>query len=376
MRIVFVGGGSGGHFYPLIAVAEAVVMRAKEERRMMPELFYMGPEPYDAGSLFSSSITFVSCPAGKMRRYRSFSNVIDLFKTAWGAVVAFFKLFSIYPDVVMSKGGYTSVPIVFAAWLLRIPILIHESDASVGRANYFAAKLATYIAITYDDTIVYFPEDKVALTGIPVRRELLALAPPNARDVVGLLTEKPLILVLGGSQGAERVNDLILSALGDLLPQFEIVHQTGAQNEQIVEQTAKALFKDKDLLPHYHVKGFLDAKTLHSALSLASIVISRAGSGSIYEIALHEKPAILIPIPEEISHDQRKNAYAYSRTGAGEVIEERNLTPHLLVSEITRIMGSQEIYTKMVTSARVFGVKDAAERVADALIRIGDSHGG
>ena len=375
MRIVFVGGGTGGHFYPLIAIAEALIERAKAELRVAPDLYYMGPDQYDAGSLFNSGITFIYCPAGKLRRYRSVLNIGDFFKALYGTVVALYKLFVLYPDVIMSKGGYTSVPIVIAAWLLRIPIVVHESDASVGRANLIAAKLATYIAITYDDTVQYLPEEKVALTGIPVRKELLLPPSPNARAELGLLTEKPLILVLGGSQGAERVNDLILTSLPDILPSFEVIHQTGVQNEKIVQQTAQALLKGNEFLPHYHVKGFLDSRTLHNAESVASLVISRAGSGSIYEIALHGKPSILIPIPEDISHDQRKNAYAYARTGAAEVIEEKNLTPHLLMAEITRIMESQELYNKMSDSARKFGVTDAAERIADALVRISDSHG-
>ncbi len=375
MRIVFVGGGTGGHFYPLMAIAEAVLAHAEESKHVTPDLYYFGPDPYDQGSLFSSGITFVYCPAGKMRRYYSFKNILDLGVTAWGIVVALAKLFILYPDVIMSKGGYTSVPVVVAAWLLRIPIVLHESDAAPGRANILAARFAKYIAITYDDTATYFPPGKVALTGIPVRKELLLPAPQNRRTHLGLASDKPLLLVLGGSQGAERVNNLIISTLRDLLPLFEIIHQTGPQNERPTQDTARALLAEKELLAFYHVRGFLDVETLHSALSEAVLVISRAGSGSIYEIALHGKPAILIPIPEDVSHDQRKNAYAYARTGAGEVIEERNLTPHLLVSEITRIMSSTEIQRKMQEAALKFGTKDAAVRIADALVEIGASHG-
>lgn len=376
MRIVFVGGGTGGHFYPLIAIAEAVIAYRKEHQELTPELYYMGPEPYDAGSLFTVGMTFVYCPSGKMRRYASLKNFFDIFKTGWGILVALGKLFVIYPDVVMSKGGYTSVPVVIAAWLLRIPIVIHESDASPGRATMLSARFAKYIAITYNDTAVYFPPEKTALTGIPVRSTLLLPPPANARAELRLTTEKPLLLVLGGSQGAERVNDLIISALRDLLPQFEVIHQTGPQNNKAVEQTARALLAEKELLTNYHVHGFLDARTLHLALSTASLVLSRAGSGSIYEIALHGKPSILIPIPEEISHDQRKNAYAYSRTGAGDVIEEKNLSPHLLMAEINRIMNSPTLQENMRRSATAFGTKDAARRIAEALLAIGKAHGG
>ncbi len=368
MRIVFVGGGTGGHFYPLIAVAEALIARAKANNHLAPDLFYMGPDPYDAGSLFTSGITFVYCPAGKRRRYSSIQNFFDVGKTIAGVCVALWQLFVLYPDVIMSKGGYTSVPVVIAGWLLRIPIVIHESDAVPGRANLLAARFAKYIAITYDDAAHFFQEDKVALTGIPVRKELLSTVDSSA------LHTKPVILVLGGSQGAERINDLIVSALGDLLPIYDIVHQVGTTNISVVTQTAKALLHNEELLAGYHVQGFFEASQLHMYESAAVLIISRAGSGSIYEIALHGKPSILIPIPEDISHDQRKNAYAYARTGAAEVIEERNLTPHLLVSEITRIMSAPQIYTTMSEAALKFGTRDAAERIAEALTSIALSH--
>ena len=375
MRIVFVGGGSGGHFYPLIAVAEAMLAKARDEKRVTPDLYYMGPDVYDEGVLFNSGISYVACPAGKMRRYTSVKNVTDLFVTFWGILVALWKLFVIYPDVIFSKGGYTSVPVVIAGWLLRIPIVIHESDARPGRANVLGGKLATYIAITYETTAHFFDERKVALTGIPIRRELLLPPPTDARQTLGLTSEKPLLFVTGGSSGAERINDVIIGALNDLLPSYEIVHQTGQVAEHVVLDTAKALIHDAAHLAQYHVRGFLDARSMHAALSAADLIISRAGSTTIYEVALHAKPAILVPIPEEISHDQRTNAYAYARTGAAEVMEEKNLSPHLLVSEITRIMGNPEVQNHMIESSRTFGARDAAERIADALVTIGFSHG-
>jgi UDP-N-acetylglucosamine--N-acetylmuramyl-(pentapeptide) pyrophosphoryl-undecaprenol N-acetylglucosamine transferase len=374
MRIVFVGGGTGGHFYPLIAVAEAILAHAKEQRLFVPELYYMGPEPYDEGSLFASGITFIKCPAGKMRRYASFKNVTDFGKTLVGICVAVWKLFVLYPDVVFSKGSYTSIPVLTAAWFLRIPVVIHESDTIPGRANRFGAKFAKYIAITYDDTIAHFPAEKTAKTGIPTRKELLLPPPKNARVLLGLETDKPLIFITGGSSGAERINDLIVSTLAELLPSYEIFHQVGAQNEKNVLDTARALLKNNPLLSQYHVRGFLDAVTLHRAESTADLIISRAGSTSIFEIALHGKPSILIPIPEEISHDQRTNAYAYARTGAAEVMEERNLSPHLLTAEITRIMNNPQISQKMSAAALTFGARDAAPRIAEALIAESLSH--
>ena len=378
MKVVLVGGGTGGHFYPLIAIAEAVIMSAKAQNIALPELYYMGPKAYDQSSLFAYNIKFISCPAGKRRRTSSvgdfFRNILDMAKTFGGIFVAVWKLYSIYPDVVMSKGGYTSVPVVFAAWLLRIPIIIHESDAVPGRANKFAKNFARYIAISYENAGLYFPNEKTAFTGIPVRTELLAPAPEKSREKLQITGEKPLICILGGSQGAERINDLIASSLDILLPKYTILHQVGERHVKVVTETARALTQNADLLSDYYIRGFMDVETMHQALSAANVVVARAGSTTIYEIAIHTKPAILIPIPEEISHDQRANAYAYARSGAASVIEEKNLTPHLLMSEIERIIGDPVLRESMQESAQTFAKYDAATKIANILIAVGLEH--
>lgn len=374
MRIILVGGGTGGHFYPLIAIAESIIARAKSEEVTMPELYYMGPSPYDAGSLFAYGISYVSCPAGKRRRYRSLQNIRDIFVTLAGIFIALVKLYRIYPDVIMSKGSFTSVPVVIAAWLLRIPIVIHESDAYPGRANNLAKKFAQYIAVSYAETAEHFPSNKTALTGIPIRAELLESPPREPASILGIQSDRPLICVFGGSSGAQRVNDLITEALPELLLKYTVLHQVGENNVAVVKETATALVEKKQLLEHYHMRGFLDVTAVHAALSAAAIVISRAGSTSIHEIAVHHKPAILIPIPEDISHDQRTNAYTYARTGAATVIEERNLTPHLLSAEIERIMGDQNVYKEMSFAASEFARTDAAEKISEILINIGKSH--
>ena len=153
MRIGLVGGGSGGHFYPLIAVVEAL-----ETYPNKPDLFYFGPNSYNEVLLKKHKIKFVYCPAGKLRLYFSIQNFFDVFRNFFGIFVALFKLFLIYPDVIFSKGGYTSVPILFAARLLRIPVVIHESDTVPGRANIMAKNFAKYIAISYPEALSYFPE--------------------------------------------------------------------------------------------------------------------------------------------------------------------------------------------------------------------------
>ncbi len=368
MRIAFVGGGTGGHFYPLIATAESL-----RQSGTALELFYLGPDPFNPSELAANNITHLYCPAGKVRRYFSFKNFIDIFRTIAGFFVALYQLFVWYPDVVFSKGGYTSVPVLLAARFYRIPVVIHESDSKPGRANLLAKKFARYIGIAYEEVARYFPADKIALVGIPIRNVIKNID-PDPFTSLGIPRDIPLIYVTGGSLGADRINNLILRSLKILLPQFQIFHQTGTELEKNVIQTAQALITDPQLLGRYYVRGSVDVRTVSALYDAAAIIISRAGSTTLFEIALHGKPSIIIPIPEEVSHDQRTNAYAYARSGAASVLEEGNLTDNLLIAEIQSIMADHDKYYAMSTAARAFAKPNAAAAVASVLINIGNEH--
>jgi UDP-N-acetylglucosamine--N-acetylmuramyl-(pentapeptide) pyrophosphoryl-undecaprenol N-acetylglucosamine transferase len=369
MKIALVGGGTGGHFYPLIAVAEAI-----RDIDSSIELYYFGPHPYNQEELSRLNITHTYCPAGKVRRYFSVQNFFDFFRTIAGIFVAWYKLFVLYPDVVFSKGGYTSVPILLMARFYRIPVVVHDSDSKPGRASLLARKFARYIGIAFASAANYFPEGKTALVGIPIRKSVRA-AHPNPHEFLGVAKDRPIIFVTGGSLGAIRVNNFVLNSLSQLLPFYNVFHQTGPTEEKVVLQTAQALVKDPNLLSHYFVKGTMDAETMSALFEAASLIISRAGSTTLFEIALHGTPAIIIPIPEEVSHDQRTNAYAYARSGAATVMEEGNLTPYLLTSEIQSIMGDPVRYEAMSRAARTFATPQSAEVIANVLIAVGQEHG-
>jgi len=273
MRIGLVGGGSGGHFYPLIAVAEIL-----QEHPEHPELFYFGPSPYDEELLKKHNIKYVYCSAGKLRRYFSLQNFLDFFRTIAGIFTGIVKLYIYYPDVILSKGGYTSIPILIAARFLRIPVVIHESDVLPGRANKFADSFARYIAISWPETAEYFPAEKTALTGIPIRR---ALQQPtqNPHQLLGVPQDLPLLYVTGGSLGAERINVLILNSLSTLLPHVRIFHQTGEAYEEHVKMTARELLVDQpDLLNHYYVVGKTDGATVAALLDAAHLSLLEQGA--------------------------------------------------------------------------------------------------
>lgn len=373
MKILFTGGGSGGHFYPIIAVAESLNKIAKSEHLLDAKLYYMAPVPYNPRALLENNITFVQNPAGKVRRYFSLLNITDAFKTGWGIIVAIFKVFSIFPDVIFSKGGYASFPALVAGRLFRIPVVIHESDSEPGRVNLWAGKFATRIALSYPEAASFFANTNVAHTGNPIRKEIMTPSPDGAKKFLNLEEGIPTLTILGGSQGAEKINEMIIQCLPELVGMCQIIHQTGKIHFVPVKETASLVLQNNPHATRYHPFEYLDQVTLKMIAGVSTLIISRAGS-SIFEIALWGIPSIIIPIPESISHDQRKNAFAYARTGAAIVIEEENLSPHLLTSEIQRLLSNQVLLTTMQQATGSFARKDASDIIAREIIAIALEH--
>jgi UDP-N-acetylglucosamine--N-acetylmuramyl-(pentapeptide) pyrophosphoryl-undecaprenol N-acetylglucosamine transferase len=377
MRIVFTGGVTGGHFYPLIAVVEALQDLVREKHLLEPELYYLAPTSFDEKSLFENGLTFIPIRSGKVRRYASIRNFTDIFITLYGVFSALITLIRLYPDVVFSKGGYGSVPTMIAAHILRIPIVIHESDAKPGRASLLAAPWATKIAISFESAAQYFPkrvQKKIARTGIPIRKALMRTETEGARQYLGLEVDIPTVFIIGGSQGAATINEIVLTALPDLVSFANIIHQTGPNNFSGVQEIANVILRDNPQTARYHPVGYLDEVSMQRSAGAASIIVSRAGANAITEIGLWKKPAIIIPIPESVSHDQRSNAYGYAQTGAAVVLEEQNLTPHILVSEIKRITSDPELSKRMGAAAEGFSDPDSARILATELLNIGLSH--
>lgn len=373
MRIGLTGGGTGGHFYPIISVVEEIQKISEEERLVLPQYTYYADTPYNDRLLFENRITYVHIPAGKWRRYFAIQNYLDIFKTLAGIVKAIIKLFSEYPDVLFSKGGYASFPAVFAARLLRIPLVIHESDSTPGRVNRWAAKYATRIAVSYPDAFAFFPEGKTAVTGNPIRAGIQHPMKVGAHEFLDLDPNFPTILVLGGSQGAQKINDIILDILPDLLTHYQVVHQVGRKNLHGVKERADYLLTDNALSKRYKLFDYLNDAALRMAAGAATLIISRAGS-AIFEIAQWGVPSIIIPIPESISHDQVSNAFTYARFGGAVVMEENNLTANVLTSEINRLLGNPTLLAKMAEGAKSFARPDAARAIARELIQICLSH--
>ena len=373
MRILFTGGGSGGHFYPIISIAEELNSLAKEKRLLELELFYMSPTPYNPGVLFENNIVYKKNSAGKLRHYFSILNFLDLFKTGWGILVSLYQVYKLYPDVIFGKGGYASFPALLSARLLRIPVVIHESDTIPGRVNLWAGKFAKRVAISYKEAAKYFPTDKVAYSGQPVRKDIAIPITSGAREFLKIEENVPVILILGGSLGSEKINDTVLEGLKNLVERYAIIHQTGKNNITEARATSEAVLFDSLHKDRYKAFDYLNILALRMAAGVASVVVSRAGS-TIFEIASWGVPSIIIPINEKISRDQHSNAFAYARAGGGVVIEEDNLTPNILASEIERLVTNEVEREKMKAAAKTFYKPDAARRVAEELLKIALEH--
>ncbi len=369
MKVLFTGGGSGGHIVPIIAIArELRKIRQKDDIQFS----YLGPKD-NFGSIFLSheGIKIRHVLAGKVRRYINLKSVLQnifdiVFKIPLGIIQSFFYIFFLSPDLVFSKGGFGSIPVVIAAKILWVPIFLHESDVVPGVANKFLSRWTSKILVSFPRT-EHFPLNKMVLVGNPVRKEVLGGSKQEAKESFKLNSGKPVVLILGGSQGAQRINDNILEILPSLLDSFEVIHQSGENNFQQVKSEAKAVMRGEEL--SYHLIPFFKEPELRKAYAASDIIIGRAGSGSIFEIAALGKPSILIPLSQSAQNHQVKNAYAYAENGACIVMEETNFTSHFFLERLKTIFANTENIEKMKAKATEFSKPEAANTIANYLLQ-------
>jgi len=373
MKILLTGGGTGGHFYPLIAISEELNALSDKERFIDFKMYYMSDTPYNQQLLNEQFIKYVPVTAGKMRVYFSIQNFFDIFKTFFGIIKAIFTMFSIYPDVVISKGGYAAVPALVAAKLLRIPVIIHESDTVPGRVSIWSGKFAKKIALSFPEAEEYFDKKKCSITGQPVRHSLTHVSSVGAKEFFDLDKTIPTIGIWGGSQGAKAINDAIIAIVSELVEHFQVIHQTGDTDYNDVTTEFKIIMGDNVKRTRYKAFKYLNDVQTKMFGGAVDIVVSRSGS-SLFEIAAWGKPSVLIPYPIAHGDHQRKNAYHYARTGACAVIEEANLTPSILKNEIESILKHKDHYDTMAHHAKDFFKSDAAKVIALEAVNIALSH--
>lgn len=374
IRILLTGGGSGGHIYPLLAVTQRL-KKIAIQKSLDLEFYYLGPADEFSSVLASADVKISPIFAGKIRRYFSFQNFLDIPKFFIALIQSLIKVYFIMPDVIFSKGGTGALPVVFAGWFYRIPIIIHESDTIPGLTNLLSAYFAKRIAVSFEVALKYFDPQKSAWVGTPIREELLLDIPSqeSAKEELGFDSKEPLVLVIGSSQGSKRINEFIVENLVELITETQILHQTGRANFLETEKLARAALIDSPLADEvkhrYQAVPYLE-NNLKTALAAADIVVSRASSGAINEISAFGKPAILIPLNESAGDHQRKNAYEFAEFGGGIVIEEENLFPKIFITQINKILKNYEVLEKMKAASASFFKNEAAEIIAQEIINL------
>jgi UDP-N-acetylglucosamine--N-acetylmuramyl-(pentapeptide) pyrophosphoryl-undecaprenol N-acetylglucosamine transferase len=383
MRIVLTGGGTGGHLTPLISVADALRKMYREGEVTFPpsrnsglEIMYVGVvSEIDKSMLKDADIEWQHIPSGKIRRYISGAALTSIDMLVWlplGILKAFWTMYVLMPEAVFSKGGYGSIPVVVVSWFYRIPVLMHETDIVPGISNKKLARFVSATVVGFRKTEASFRADRVFVAGTPLRSIFYNLpTKEEARNILGLHDRKPVIFVTGGSQGAQRINSLILELLIKMLPEFQIVHQVGQLNYEPVMSFINDTLKNFPDINDYHAKGFMDEKAMGACFAAADLVISRAGGTTLAELSAAAKPAILIPLGESANNHQWENAYFYREAGAAVVVDESNLSPALMESTIRRIFQRQSDLELMASRSRQLARPSAAVDIAQLVVQMG-----
>jgi UDP-N-acetylglucosamine--N-acetylmuramyl-(pentapeptide) pyrophosphoryl-undecaprenol N-acetylglucosamine transferase len=374
-RILLSGGGSGGHVYPLVSVAQSL-KSITFANNIELELLFLGEGDFAKTAAEEYKILYKAVLAGKFRRYFSPLIVVDFFKIIFGFFQALWHVYIFMPDVIFAKGGYASVLPSLVGRLYAIPVVIHESDSVPGLANKIISKWAKKIFVSFKKSAQYFDSSKVELVGNPVRKSLFNTDRQSSYQYFQLDSARKTILVLGGSQGAKIINDIVLASLVEMTKQYQIIHQCGQKNFREVKRGLDKILKEGEHNYGEHVKRsyslypFLNSNDMARAYAVADVVVSRAGSGLIFELASIGKPSVVIPIKNSSSNHQFYNALEFSESGAS-MIEEDNLTGHILMNQIEHLLN-QETLESTKEKIKSFAKIDAGDKIAEYLLQASD----
>lgn len=335
-RIVMTGGGTAGHVTPNVALLPAL-------KKAGYEITYIGSyDGMEKDLIEAQKIPYIGISSGKLRRYFDWKNFSDPFKVLKGYSQAVSLMKKLRPNIVFSKGGFVSVPVVLAAKRCRIPAIIHESDITPGLANRIAIKGARRVCCNFPETLQYLPAEKAVLTGSPIRQELFSGNADAARRLCGFPDgRKPVLLIVGGSAGSKVVNEAVRQILPELLKDFYVIHLCGkGKLENRLNGTAG------------YAQFEYASSELTDMLALADMAVSRAGANSICELLALHKPNVLIPLSAAASRgDQILNAKSFQKQGFSEVIEEESLTDELLLDIIRKVYRNRKEYIRAMSES-------------------------
>ncbi len=317
VKVALTGGGTAGHVMPHIALLPYY-------RRLGWEVFYIGSQGIEKELATKAGLTFYTIQTGKLRRYFSWQNFTDIFHILMGILQAILILFRKRPDLVFSKGGFVSVPVAFAAWVLRIPVVSHESDLTPGLANRMIKPFCRLIFYCFPETERHLTGVRSVASGLPVRDQLLQGQKAEGLRLCGFeSSDRPTLLVMGGSSGAERINTSLLTILPELVISWQVIHLTGK---------GKAINFSH---PSYKAFEYVN-EGLEHLFALADLVVTRAGANSIFELKALAKPMLLIPLEIASRGDQVDNAKSFAAQGWAQVLRETELTPSVLIAAIEK----------------------------------------
>ncbi len=351
--ILCTGGGTGGHVFPGVAVVERL------SEQWEGKIGWIGSSRGVEREIIASyGIPFWGIPAGKLRRYLSFLNIIDVFRVLGGVIASLVLLLRLRPRVLFSKGGFVSVPPVFAARILGIPVYSHESDVDPGLATRINLRSSERLFIPYEESRAYYGaavQPKLVVIGNPVRRRILEGDAERGRRYLGVDGSRPIVLFAGGSQGAQQINEAVAHTLPRLLASADVVHQRGRHPAPRESDAHYVSFE-------FVVDEFADV------LAAADLVVARAGAGTIWELAATGSPAVLIPLMYGSSRgDQVRNAELYSAGGAAVSLVGDQASPDAIAREVEKILGDATRRADMSQAARAFAARDAARVIATTL---------
>ncbi len=363
-RIWIAGGGTGGHVYPGLAVAHTLVAASATQHAPAPAILYVGGQGGVEEELAArAGLPFVGVPAGGVHGVglrRALPNTLKLLRGWWAALRLGRRE---RPDALFVTGGYASVPVALAAWMLRVPILVYLPDIEPGLAVRFAAALAKRVAVTVEDAGRHFAARKVVVTGYPVRAEFQGLERSAARAALDLAPADVLLLVMGGSTGARGINQALGGVLEEVLKLVHVVHLSGQRDWDRVREQAEAL--PAGLKPRYHAVPYMHTEQLGPVLAAADLALCRSGAMTLGELPFFGLPAILVPYPYAWRYQKTNSDWLVEREAAVRLDEER-LGSELLPT-LRELAGDRGRLERMSSHMRALAHRDAASRLAAEL---------
>lgn len=364
MRILLTGESTAGNLAPIITVYEALREKTRQDNVHENVEFKLISTESDMLRAFvqGEDLKFDLLDPGHENQK---SNIFTTLKNFTRLMLS---VYSYMPDIIFLKGGFVSLPVAITGWLFRIPIIMHESDMIPSGMDKFTSRFVKRIAISFDYTREFYPEKKVFFSGNPVNVSIAMADYEQSKQKLSIDGDKPVVFIMSGGTGARQINELVVQILPQLLQKYEIIHQCGINDYEMIQSQLQKMAIP--FLDDYHLFPFMK-QSLADAYAVSDLVVARAGANTVAEIMLVGKPSILIPMSASESDNQSRNAFFFSEAGAAVLLNEKNVKPHLFLDAIDHIFADRLKMMEMMRQSRLLAHPEAADVVADEIIKMG-----